>query len=662
MNRKILAFLAVIWGTINCLAQSDSVPLTDPKQLNLEEILVVSKKSELQSDAYRLVTQISHQQIESLPIQTVADILQYLPSLDVRTRGVGGAQADVSMRGGTFDQVLVLLNGVNLNDAQTGHYAMNLPISTALIERIEVLQGTSSHLFGAFSGAINIITRQTEQNEYDFRVTAGMNRLVNPEFAMLLTKNEWHFATSAEYSRANGYYAPQPSEKEDIALQNSDFQIANLFFQANYKDLNLQIGSQWKDVGAGMYYGFGSQDQFDATRTAFGSMSYKHRWNRWSIAVQATYRANYDRYEWHRNQRLYGNFHFTQNTSAALTSKYASKIGTTTLGFEFRNENIHSTNIGDTINKNGQIPNVEGFKLKDVRVLDLVKGKNRYHLNYFAQQTFLFHQLSASVGISGTYNNDFSNHFAGEANIGYEFAQASSVYINANRSLRMPTFTDLYYDAGNQLGNRDLQPEKALTMSVGGKLNRSFAPNQSLHIYGDTYFRWGKDIIDWVFTPEDSKRPYHAQNQQKVNATGVELTTQYRWKYSHERWNNISNALSLSYAYTYLDLDLSETGSRYLDYLSHKITLQLEHTIYKNVSFSSAFRFQKREGQYNNAYGIVENYTPCYLLDASLFWKTERFRISADGTNLTNRHYYDYGGLLQPGCWAKISLQYYLKK
>ena len=138
----------------------DSVPL-EAQQLSLQEVLVVSHKAEVNSEAYRLITQVSQAEIEALPIQTVADILQYLPGVDVRTRGANGAQADISMRGGTFDQVLVLLNGVPLSDFHTGHYALNIPVSTEMIERVEVLQGTSANLHGAFSGAINIVTKTT---------------------------------------------------------------------------------------------------------------------------------------------------------------------------------------------------------------------------------------------------------------------------------------------------------------------------------------------------------------------------------------------------------------------------------------------------------------------------------------------------------------------
>ena len=665
---KAIALVALVFCSLNVAAETDegaedstlqtalaTVQETgiDTRQLSLQEVSVVSNKAEVESQAYRLITQVSRAEIEALPIQTVADILQYLPSLDVRTRGANGAQADISMRGGTFDQVLVLINGVSLNDAHTGHYTMNLPLSVSLIERIEVLQGTTPNLYGAFSGAINIITRQPEQNQYTLRLSAGMNGLVNPEFAASWAKGDFSANASVEYSRAEGYYAPTPSDKEQIALNNSDYQLANLFLQTRYKGLDVQLGAQWKDAGAGMYYGFGSQDQFDATRTAFGSAKYSHRWGQWSIDVLASYRANYDRYEWHRGQRLYGNFHFSQNTTAAVAAHYASAIGTTTVGVEVRNENIHSTNLGDTINAGGQVPNVADFPLNEVHVLDLVKGGNRLNINYYAQQTFNYKNLSASLGVTGMYNTQFGHNVSGGANIGYEYAKQSSVYVNAQRSLRLPTFTDLYYNAGNQLGNRDLRPEEAWTLSVGATYNRSFSHAGSLDIAGDWYYRWGRNIIDWVYTAEDTKRPYHAQNQQKVNATGVELTASY----SLNQW--LRN-LSVSYAYTYLDLDLKEAGSRYLDYLSHKLTLRLEHGIYRGFGASWSLRYQQREGQYNDAQGEVQDYKPVWLLDGSIYWQNQYVRVSADCTNMTNRHYYDYGGLLQPGAWAKISIQAHL--
>ena len=383
--------------------EREEIPL-DISQLSLSEVQVVAQRAEVQSASYRLIHTLSAVEIAELPVRTVSDLLRYVPGLDVRSRGAKGSQADVSMRGGTFDQVLVMINGVNLTDAHTGHYSLNLPIDVSLIERIEILQGTSASLFGlnAFSGAINIITKQqspTEGHKLYARMTAGTNELLNPAFSARVNKGDWYLNTSVDYTHSNGYSAPRPTDKEKIALANTDLEVANVYLQTGYNKvhsyLDIQAGAQYKDAGAGMYYGFGSQDQFDATRTVFGSANYTHMWGAFSLDAQAMYRANYDRYEWHRGQRLYGNFHFAQNAAANIRAHYASKIGRTTIGLEVRNENIHSTNLGDTVHADGQVPNVEGFNKNDVQVLNLVKGCNRLNVNYFAEQSFFWNGLSA---------------------------------------------------------------------------------------------------------------------------------------------------------------------------------------------------------------------------------------------------------------------------
>ncbi len=662
----LLASAVLCWWCLLPLAAAnpaDGTAETLRSELTLQEVEVVAERAETASATYRIVAEITHDEIVAMPVQTVADILKYIAGADVRTRGISGAQADISMRGGTFDQVLVMLNGVNLTDAQTGHYSLNLPMSVDLIERVEVLQGTSSNLFGlnAFSGAINIITRDPDAGaplgRTTLRLTTGMNALVNPSVATHQTWRDTYLNASAEYTRSDGYYAPTPTVKEQKALDNSDLKLANLFVQTGYKGLDFQLGAQYKDAGAGMFYGFGSQDQFDATRTAFGAARWAHQWQRWSLDAAASYRANYDRYEWHRGQRLYGNFHFTQIAAASVKTAFASPIGKTTAGLELRNENIHSTNLGDTIHPDGQVPNVEGFALSDVRVLDLVKGKNRLNINYFAEQSFVWRNWSASLGVSGNWNTMFGNNVSGCANIGYEYARNASVFANANRSLRLPTFTDLYYNAGNQLGNPDLKPEEAWLVSVGTKLTRRFTEHDLFRLNADVYYRWGRNIIDWVYTPADTKRPYHAQNHNRVNAAGAEMTVTYR----RDRW--LRNA-ELSYAYTWLDLDVDMSGSRYLDYLSHKLVARVEHDIWlfkggmsgSRIGASWALTWQKREGQYNTAEGDVANYRPVLLLDGQLFWETPCVKVAVDCTNMTNRHYYDYGGVLQPGAWAKLTI------
>lgn len=623
------------------------------QQLSLSEVLVQAKKTDVTTQSYRLITSASAADIGSMPVHSIADMLTYLPGIDVRTRGNNGAQTDVSLRGGTFDQVRVLLNGIDLTDAQTGHYALNLPVAQSLIERIEVLDG-----------AINIVTRTHQQGNIGLagRMTMGMNEQVNPELSLCRDVRNWHINASAEYNRSGGIYAPNPSEKEQTALDNSDYRIANLYLQAQRRTatstLDIQLGAQYKDVGAGMFYGFGSQTQRDVTHTGMLGVSYDHRWGAWALNASISYRANYDYYRWWANEPTKGaNKHLLQTAGAQVAGRYISRLGTTSFGIELRNENIYSTNLGDSIAR----PITIGER-------ELPLGRNRLDVKYFAQQTFRYNILSASLRAEGHYNTMFGHYGAGQANIGIDYAKTGQVYVNATYTRRLPTYTDLYYNAGNQLGSRDLRPEQMAIFTLGTRYSTAVGEQGRISIAADGFYRLGRDIIDWVYTPSDSKRPYHATNQNQVNAAGCEAIAQY----SHGEWLPMIRA---SYAYTWLDLDLKKTGSRYLDYLSHKFVAQLEHSYYVfrdkdgvagragkagAIGGSYILTYRDRMGQYTSPEGQVEDYRPVLLLDVQLYWQNKWVKVAAECTNITNRHYYDYGGILQPGAWAKATVQFTL--
>ena len=151
----------------------------------LDEVEVVGSMEGVQeyrrTDSCQVIERITQNEIAHLPITNVADVLSYLPNIDIRSRGASSIQTDVSMRGGTFDQVVVLLNGVPLQDAQTGHYAMNIPISTAIIDRIEVLQGID--ITGALTDAINIVTKNSFKDAYTLQMGVGTNSSVAPSFS-----------------------------------------------------------------------------------------------------------------------------------------------------------------------------------------------------------------------------------------------------------------------------------------------------------------------------------------------------------------------------------------------------------------------------------------------------------------------------------------------
>ena len=618
--KKISSVIVIVFTL--CIPYSMAVT---PNEFSLQEIEVTGVQIKNHTDSVEVIARITSEEIAHLPISNVADVLAFLPSIDVRSRGASQTQTDISMCGGTFDQVVVLLNGVSLSDAQTGHYTMNLPISPALIERIEVMQGVD--VTGALSGAINIITRKTNHDAYSLQLSAGMNGYVHPTFVGSWRRGETYVNTGIEYARSDGYYAPTDEMKEQTALQNTDYQLANLYVQTRWRGLDAQIGAQYKDAALGTGYGYASTDQFDATRTMFASAQYEHLLHEnWSLHSMLAYRGQYDRYEWHRGTPL--NRHWTHNTQAAFDADYHWGLftkATTRFGAEFRDEYIRSTNMGE---------------------------HNRWQATLRVKQQVEWNHLTASLSIAGHYNNWSGWYGSGSAQIAYNFHHRGNIYLNANRSLRMPTWTDLYYKAGVQRGSADLNAEKAWQLALGAQYTWQWKNAGQLHISADAYYRLGTDIIDWNYNETDSL--FHATNQNKLNTFGVELAVDYHL-------NKWLRNLSVRYAYTNLSIDLTQTKSNYLDHLRHKVSLNIDHGFYVwskgCVGANWSLRWQDRAGTYVDIYGKAGNaFTTVLLLDGNIYIELTHARVALECTNMTNRHYYDYGGILMPGANGKICI------
>lgn len=616
-------------------AADDTIPT---RERELEQIEVIGDKSDFQMESLRLVSILSAEDIAGLPIRTVADVLQYMPGVDLRERGAGGVQADLSMRGGTAKQVKILLNGIDVTDPQTEHYSMDLPVDASLIERIELLQGTN-YAIDAFSGAINIVTKskgtppgldtprpplrggEEEKTVVMGQLTAGEYGLVNPSLAVRAQKNEWYINSSASYNRSSGYAA------------NTDYCIANAYVQTGYKDLDIQLGAQYKDAGANCFYSVKYPHQFDATRTALASVAYNHRWQSgWAIETHASYRAHYDRFELYRDgvdaegqlapDWYTPNIHWTHTAGIHTEGSWSNEWTKTSVGVDFRNEYIRSSNMGI---------------------------HNRVNLRYFAEQRFYWRGLSASLGASGVWNSQFGHDWAVGMNIGYEPIKNLHLFVNANRAIRVPTFTDLYYQSATQQADPSTRPEKAWQVELSARYT---APHWYVSASG--YYRWGRDIIDWVKPADPDIVQWRSVNNTLVNATGVEATVGvygYEWL----------KRLEISYAFCDVQADAGQMMSLYvLDYLRHKATLSIEHKIYKGFGASWSLSVRQRQGEYTSLEGQIENYRPVCILDGSVYWRNDYLKISLDARNMADQLYYDFSGVIQPRHWVSASVGFTL--
>jgi len=173
-------------------AQTDSLKVS--MEYNLDEVEVSAQRTPVTfSQVARIVSVMERNEIEAAPVQSLQELLEYALSVDVRQRGVHGVQADISVRGGSFDQTLILLNGINISDPQTGHHSLNLPVSFKNIQRIEILEGPAARVFGpnAFSGAINIITSSEESSGVKLDVSGGQHQLADVNVSGNLQTGNW---------------------------------------------------------------------------------------------------------------------------------------------------------------------------------------------------------------------------------------------------------------------------------------------------------------------------------------------------------------------------------------------------------------------------------------------------------------------------------------
>jgi iron complex outermembrane receptor protein len=607
----------------------DSVP-----EKELGELVVTSSKAELTlNQTAKLVTVISREEIERQPVLSIQDLLETVVGLDVRQRGSNGVLSDISVRGGAFDQIAILLNGANLTNPQTGHYSLDLPVNLSDIERIEIIQGPSSLLYGAgaFSGGVNIVTKKDSDTGVYLKAEGGMHALWGFETRGTLKTASSTHSLSAGYNSSSGYIA------------ESDYKIFNALWQSNLNlddsKLNIQLGINDKAYGANTFYSPRYPNQFDDTQSLFASVKGESGtklkliphlyWNRHYDCFQLYRDGTPNIPDWYTGH----NYHYSDVFGFNLNAQYKWQGGITNFGGEIRDESVYSNVLGkDTINQGK-------YLVRD----------NRTNVSYFIEHTYLYKGFTLGIGLLANYNTAFSNDidFYPSVNAAYWLTDNLKVFASWNNATRMPTFTDLYYVDPAQTGFPDLQPEQSESFDVGIKYNHSFI---SASVNG--FYEKGKNLIDWV--SETPGGVLKATNLTSVNKTGFEANVSLSFK---ELLPQLSaTRLNLGYMYLNQKRDAGNLVSNYvLDYLRHKFIAGLSHPIYKGLSANWQFRWQKREGTYTKYENLTlaseEAYPAFSLLDLKLNWSLNNFTVYLTANNLFNVSYYDRGNIPQTGFW-----------
>jgi vitamin B12 transporter len=283
MNLNRLLITGLLLGSSYAQAQTSGLRLDTTKQLN--EVLVKENRIQLPFDQQnRNLTIIDREKIKSLPARSISELLSYVSGLDVRQRGPAGSQADIGMDGGTFDQTLVLLNGIKVSDPQTGHNMMNLPITIDDIDHIEVLRGSASRIYGlnALTGAINIVTRNPVKTGVSANVFAGSS-FKKDEISGDTYANYGLHVTADVALKSSTHLFSAGQEASNGYRYNTAFNNQKVYYQGKImvgaKDyLDLTAGYIHNNYGANAFYAApGDKEAEETVKTTLASVAILRR-------------------------------------------------------------------------------------------------------------------------------------------------------------------------------------------------------------------------------------------------------------------------------------------------------------------------------------------------------------------------------------------------
>jgi iron complex outermembrane recepter protein len=528
---------------------------------------------------------------EELLLNSWMDMLRLDPSLDLRERAPNGVQTDISIRGGNFGQTLVLLNGIRVNDPQTGHHDLDLPIPADGMARVEVLRGSGSTLYGsdAVGGVINVITNQPESSDFNLRLAAG-NFGVNQERGSL-SLVEGSLAEQLTFSRdfSSGFIPDR--DYRNLAFASSTHWLTS------WGASNVTVGWDDHPFGADQFYG--NFPSWEDTKTWFGSFQQAFGPD---TEASLSVRSHSDLYVLYRDDpEIYTNHHkdFSYVASLRHNQTISSNV-TLHYGAEFFRDTIVSNNLG-----NHQRDYEAGYLSIDVRAL---------------------RRFSFSAGIRENVYGAFQVESSPSVTGGVWLNSHLKLRASASHAFRLPSYTDLYYSDPENVGSPNLRPERAWNYETG--LNWTPAPRVRADV---AIFQLREiDGIDYVL--DSLTDIYRAENIDRLQFTGVEASVDTR----------LSKRQSFAVRFT----GLHGNSAEYVNLVTkYSFNYPSQNAVVEwNGSFSHGLLARTRVGALNrrgqSAYGIWDFYGA---------WGAHAFRPFLQLTNITSTHYEENPGIIMPG-------------
>ncbi len=592
-------------------------------EIELDQVeLISSPRIEIKNtDNSISVLTISREEIQKSTATNVSDLLQQIAGIDIRRRGAEGMQADLYIRGGSFDQTLLLIDGIKVEDPQTGHHTMNMTLPLEVIERIEITKGSAGRIYGqnAFTGAINIITKQNIENNLSVELAGG-------------SFDQKRGSLTAQRKLENSDILFNYSRKESEGYRyNTDFKNDEFFVKSNFKIKNQNISAigafNERKFGAnGFYASPAAIDQYEETQASIIGLSTTYKKNELIIKPKLYWKRNQDMYVYLRQDpSVYRNLHISDKVGVEVNASTPNSLGNLGIGFDLSKVSLSSNNLGN---------------------------RNRTMFNMFIEQQIKFQndKIDFTPGVAISYFSDVSTRLNYQSNFfnnlffypgidfGYRFNKNLKIYSNVGYTYRMPTYTDLFYSSPTTLGNENLKLEKALTKEFGLKyLKNNFNLSMSL------YQRDASDIIDYV--KNDEADPWQASNIREIITNGFELNMGYKFYLGAFR------PQSINIGYSNINDDLLETDftfSRYaLNSLKNQITATYMFQVRDFISSTLTFKNSKRLND--------ESYT---VIDFRTSYMYDKFTISVILNNILDAEYSETNLVPMPGFNSLIGIKY----
>lgn len=570
-----------------------------PPQIPEERVVVTANAQPVGFNAVaRTVDTLSREEIARLPVNSVADLFEYVAGVDIRSRGPFGVQADISIGGATYQQALILVDGIRINDSQTGHHNTDLPLELRDIERVEILQGPGSALHGAdaFGGIINIITRKGGRG---VEAAAAVGQYDLLEASIRLGTERGTFAQSFTLfgNRSPGFTAGRD-------FRSAGFRARTVLGGRT----GFTVAFVDKEFGAAGFYGPSPSREW-TNQTMVTAEHELTRSGPWTASIQASYRTHGDRFLWDsRTPGLFENRHRTHAAAAAvrLNRKLSDSLSLG-LGVDGGGDWILSSNLGDHSISRGS-------------ALAELQWNPRSGL--FVYPGFRFDRYSR-----------FGSSASPSLSAAWWVTQRVKLRWSAGRAFRVPTFTERYYRDPLHQASPDLRPERAWGFEAAADV---YLPGSWLARLA-SFRRLESDVIDWVRRSATDK--WATANIRDLTVDGGQLGLE-------RSFSSGRHTLMLGYAYVNANPGPIDYISKYvLDFARHSLAFQGTSSLPLSLVYGQRVSYKRHPD--GRAY---------WVLDGRLARRFSEFAVSLECSNMLGSRYQEVKGVEMPGRWLVLRL------